>query len=101
MGHEFTFAGPLHAAVNFGQYAYSGYPLNKNAATRKFIPEKGSSDYNDLQSAPEKFVLDTIGTLAGTLKILTTLELLVTHSVDEEYIGSRNDSNWTSDPKVN
>lgn len=93
-------AGPYHAALNFGQVAYAGYPLNKPSGTRRLVPEKGSAEYNDLQKDPETFFLSTITPATKALIVMTVIELLATHSVDEEYIGTRNTDDWTSDLKV-
>lgn len=94
------FAGPFHAALNFGQYAYAGYPLNKPSGTRRLVPEKGSAEYNELQKDPDTFFLSTISTPTQALSVMTTIELLATHSADEEYIGTRNTDDWTSNVKV-
>ena len=38
-------ASALHASVNFGQYDYAGYPLNRPTLCRSFIPREGSFAY--------------------------------------------------------
>lgn len=38
-----------HAAVNFGQYTYGGYMPNHPSMTRKFIPEPGTPEWEQLQ----------------------------------------------------
>lgn len=93
-------AGPNHASLNFGQWTYSGFPLNKPSLARRFVPEKGSKEYKELQKNVSKFVFSTIPSNKQTTQILTVLELLSTHAVDEEYIGTRNEPNWISDPEV-
>ncbi|GAU50603.1 hypothetical protein TSUD_410130 [Trifolium subterraneum] len=37
-------ASALHAAVNFGQYPYGGYILNRPTKSRRYMPEKGSTE---------------------------------------------------------
>lgn len=93
-------AGPSHAALNFGQWAYSGFPLNKPSVIRKFMPEKGSKDYEALQEDKVKYFLSAIPSNSQATGVMTVLEILATHSPDEEYIGTRNTTNWTSDPEV-
>ncbi|KAE8710550.1 Detected protein of confused Function [Hibiscus syriacus] len=44
----------LHAASNFGQYPYAGYPPNRPTITRRFMPEKGTPEYTELESNPDK-----------------------------------------------
>jgi len=34
-------ASALHAAVNFGQYPYGGFILNRPTLSRRLMPEKG------------------------------------------------------------
>ncbi|CAM6126501.1 unnamed protein product [Calypogeia fissa] len=93
-------AGPFHAALNFGQYAYAGYPLNKPSGTRKFVPEKGSAEYDELQKDPETFILSTICAASQAMSVMLTIELLATHSADEVYIGTQNSPDWTADPRT-
>ncbi|KAG6543658.1 hypothetical protein Mapa_014841 [Marchantia paleacea] len=93
-------AGPHHAAVNFGQYAYAGFMPNKPPMTRKFIPEVGSPEYQELIADPEKYILSSsTSELAATI-VMATIELLATHAIDEEYVGHRNSSDWTSDDRL-
>ncbi|KAK7261670.1 hypothetical protein RIF29_27986 [Crotalaria pallida] len=92
-------ASALHAAVNFGQYPYGGYILNRPTLSRKFIPEKGSAEYAELTKNPEKYVLSTITGKKETLIDLTVIEILSKHASDEVYLGQRDDGgeNFTSD----
>nr|BAM95905.1 lipoxygenase [Ricciocarpos natans] len=93
-------AGPHHAAVNFGQYAYAGFMPNRPSCCKKLIPEKGSSDETKMLEAPEKWLMNTISTQIATTIVMTVIELLSTHAVDEEYQGKRLNDNWTSHPEI-
>ncbi|XP_059652432.1 probable linoleate 9S-lipoxygenase 5 [Cornus florida] len=90
-------ASALHAAVNFGQYPYGGYPPNRPAMSRRFIPEPGTPDYDELDSAPTKAFLKTItGQLLSVLGI-SLIEILSKHSSDEVFLGQRDTLEWTTD----
>ncbi|CAI8607975.1 unnamed protein product [Vicia faba] len=68
-------ASALHAAVNFGQYPYGGYILNRPTKSRRLMPEKGSAEYDELSKNFQK-----------------------AHASDEQYLGQRNEGDlWTSD----
>ncbi|KAI5422526.1 hypothetical protein KIW84_045825 [Lathyrus oleraceus] len=41
-------ASTLHATINFGQYLYGGYILNRPTKNRRLMPEKGSVEYDEL-----------------------------------------------------
>lgn len=53
-------ASALHAAVNFGQYPYGGYPPNSPSMSRRLMLEKGTQEYNELVENPDKAFLKTI-----------------------------------------
>ncbi|WRX23113.1 Lipoxygenase [Theobroma cacao] len=47
-------ASAPHAAVNFGQFAYAGYSLNRPTLSRRLMPEKGTPEYAELEKNPDK-----------------------------------------------
>ncbi|CAI8607972.1 unnamed protein product [Vicia faba] len=91
-------ASALHAAVNFGQYPYGGYILNRPTKSRRFMPEKGTHEYDELAKNYEKVYLSTITPKNDTLTDLTIIEILSRHASDEQYLGERIEGDvWTSD----
>jgi hypothetical protein len=89
-----------HAAVNFGQYAYTGYMPNHPSMTRQFVPEPGTKEWELLQKDPERFYLDSISSETQATSVMSTIEILSTHALDEEYLGQRNTPNWSNDERV-
>ncbi|KAK7258866.1 hypothetical protein RIF29_24454 [Crotalaria pallida] len=90
-------ASALHAAVNFGQYPYAGYLPNRPTISRRFMPVKGTPEYDELVEYPEKAFLKTITAQLQTLLGISVIELLSRHSSDEVYLGQRGTPHWTSD----
>ena len=90
-------ASALHAAVNFGQYPYAGYLPNRPTVSRRFMPEPGTPEYNELESNPELAFLKTITAQFQTLLGVSLIEILSRHSTDEVYLGQRDTPDWTSD----
>ncbi|XP_024025452.1 probable linoleate 9S-lipoxygenase 5 [Morus notabilis] len=90
-------ASALHAAVNFGQYPYAGYLPNRPTVSRRFMPEKGTPEYEELQSDPDKAFLKTITAQLQTLIGISIIELLSRHASDEVYLGQRDTPEWTTD----
>ncbi|TYG86381.1 hypothetical protein ES288_A13G129900v1 [Gossypium darwinii] len=90
-------ASALHAAVNFGQYPYAGYLPNRPTISRRFMPEKGTPEYTELESNPDKVFLKTITAQLQTLLGISLIEILSRHSSDEVYLGQRANPEWTSD----
>ncbi|GLT28911.1 hypothetical protein SLA2020_038130 [Shorea laevis] len=90
-------ASALHAAVNFGQYPYAGYLPNRPTISRRFMPEKGTPEYHELETNPEKAFLKTITAQLQTLLGISLIEILSRHSSDEVYLGQRDTPEWTSD----
>lgn len=92
-------ASALHAAINFGQYPYAGYPPNHPAMSRQFMPEEGTSDYEELKTDPDKAFLKTFTSQLWTVLGMTLIEILSRHTSDEIYLGQRDSHEWTSDTK--
>ncbi|XP_059437178.1 probable linoleate 9S-lipoxygenase 5 [Corylus avellana] len=93
-------ASALHAAVNFGQYPYAGYLPNRPTLSRRFMPEKGTPEYDELKSDPDKVFLKTITAQLQTLLGVSLIEILSTHSSDEVYLGQRDTPEWTLDAEA-
>ncbi|OIW11835.1 hypothetical protein TanjilG_14647 [Lupinus angustifolius] len=93
-------ASALHAAVNFGQYPYGGYILNRPTISRRLIPEQGTPEYDELVKSPQTAYLRTITPKYQTIVDLSVIEILSRHASDEVYLGENNDPNWTSDSKA-
>ncbi|XVE89678.1 hypothetical protein DITRI_Ditri20bG0015300 [Diplodiscus trichospermus] len=90
-------ASALHAAVNFGQYAYEGYFPNRPSLSRRLMPEKGSDEYEELEKNPEKAFFRTMSTQLQALTVTVVLETLSNHASDEVYLGQRTSDIWTTD----
>ncbi|KAL3381889.1 hypothetical protein AABB24_001801 [Solanum stoloniferum] len=90
-------ASALHAAVNFGQYPYGGYLVNRPTLSRKLMPEAGSAEYEELKTNPDKVFLKTIVPQLQTLLGISVLEILSRHASDEVYLGQRDTPEWTKD----
>jgi linoleate 9S-lipoxygenase len=93
-------ASALHAAVNFGQYPYGGYILNRPTLSRRFIPEPGTPEYDEMVKSPQKAYLRTITPKYQTLVDLSVIEILSRHASDEVYLGERDNKFWTSDSRA-
>ncbi|KAL6188766.1 hypothetical protein ACLB2K_040157 [Fragaria x ananassa] len=90
-------ASALHAAVNFGQWPYAGYLLNRPTISRRFMPEPGTAEYAELETNPDVAFLKTITSQLQTLLGVSLIEVLSRHATDEIYLGQRDTPEWTSD----
>ncbi|KAL6964786.1 Lox4p [Sarracenia purpurea var. burkii] len=90
-------ASALHAAVNFGQYPYAGYLPNRPTLSRRFMPEPGTPEYEEMETNPDKAFLKTITAQLQTLLGISLIEILSRHSSDEVYLGQRAAAEWTTD----
>eukprot|EP00879_Flechtneria_rotunda_P002517 GHRR01002715.1.p1 GENE.GHRR01002715.1~~GHRR01002715.1.p1 ORF type:complete len:939 (-),score=220.64 GHRR01002715.1:462-3278(-) len=81
-----------HAAVNFGQYDYSGWPVTHASLCRKPAPAPGTDDWKELTSATgtkfEQLLLTWLSPPAIATKVMSTVKLLSSHSKDEQYLTS-------------
>ncbi|KAL2547182.1 Lipoxygenase 6 [Forsythia ovata] len=79
-------ASGQHAAINFGQYPFGGYPPNRPTLVRKLIPQEGDPDYNEFLLDPEYTFLTSLPTQLQATKVMAVQDTLSTHSPDEEYL---------------
>ncbi|KAL6964783.1 Lox4p [Sarracenia purpurea var. burkii] len=93
-------ASALHAAVNFGQYPYGGYLPNRPGMTRRFLPEPGTAEYDELESNPEKAFFKTVTPQLQSILGISLIEILSRHSSDEVFLGQRETPEWTRDKEA-
>ncbi|GJT30378.1 probable linoleate 9S-lipoxygenase 5 [Tanacetum coccineum] len=87
----------LHAAVNFGQYPYGGYPPNRPTLSRRLMPEPNTREYDELREDPNKVFLKTVTPQLQSLISVSLIEILSRHTSDEIYLGERECPEWTMD----
>lgn len=94
-------ASAFHASVNFGQYAYSGYPPNRPTQFRKDIPWEGTFEYAEFITDPDKYYLKALpGKLNMSLSV-ALMEVLSRHASDEVYLGQRSSTTvWINNEMV-
>nr|KJB22662.1 hypothetical protein B456_004G059500 [Gossypium raimondii] len=74
----------LHAAVNFGQYGYGGWPPNRPMLLRKFLPrDEEIKEDKDIFKFVEEMLPDKF-----QMKLaIAVMDLLSRHTSDEVYLG--------------
>ncbi|XP_074275409.1 linoleate 13S-lipoxygenase 2-1, chloroplastic-like [Silene latifolia] len=82
-----------HAAVNFGQYSYGGYFPNRPTLTRTNMPTEDPTEeeWKLFSKKPEAALLKCFPSQIQATRVMTILDVLSTHSPDEEYIGDNMD----------
>ncbi|XP_010913914.3 linoleate 13S-lipoxygenase 2-1, chloroplastic [Elaeis guineensis] len=92
-----------HAAVNFGQYHYAGYFPNRPSIVRKNMPveDKNETDFAKFLHKPEFALLGSLPSQIQAAKVIAVLDVLSSHSPDEEYLGGEPELAWKDEPKIN
>ncbi|KAJ3679030.1 hypothetical protein LUZ60_017041 [Juncus effusus] len=92
-----------HAAVNFGQYHYAGYFPNRPTIARKNMPDEDETleDFAKFWKKPERALLKTFPSQIQATVVMSILDILSSHSPDEEYIGAEPEPAWQTDPVIN
>ncbi|GAB2276978.1 hypothetical protein Dimus_011687 [Dionaea muscipula] len=91
-----------HAAVNFLQYTYAGYFPNRPTIARTKMPSEDPTEeeWNKFLDKPYLTLLESFPSKIQATKVMAVLDILSTHSPDEEYIGDRIEPSWAEDPAV-
>lgn len=91
-----------HAAVNFGQYDYAGYFPNRATIARTNVPTEDPKpeEWKYFLEKPEGTLLQCLPTKVQATKVMTILDVLSSHSPDEEYIGEMSEPSWSEDPYI-
>ncbi|KAB5537817.1 hypothetical protein DKX38_015350 [Salix brachista] len=87
-------------AVNFGQYPYAGYLPNRPTISRRFMPELGTPEYDELAENLDVAFLKPIISQLQTLLGVSLVEILSRHSTDEVCLGQRDALEWTLDSEL-
>ncbi|XP_076901093.1 lipoxygenase 1, chloroplastic-like [Bidens hawaiensis] len=94
-------ASAQHAALNFGQYPYSGYIPNLPPLMRRLIPDETDPEYTSFFEDPQSYFLSALPSMLQSTKYMAVVDTLSTHSPDEEYIGERQQTDtWTGDAEM-
>ncbi|KAI4324284.1 hypothetical protein L6164_023836 [Bauhinia variegata] len=91
-----------HAAVNFGQYTYGGYFPNRPTIARTNMPTEDPSEeeWKAFLRKPERALLNCFPSQLQATRVMAVLDILSTHSPDEEYIGEKMEPSWANDPVI-
>ncbi|KAL5976042.1 Lipoxygenase 2, chloroplastic [Asimina triloba] len=82
-------ASAHHAAVNFGQYSYGGYFPNRPSILRTNMPieDEACEQFKRFWERPERELLEGFPSQFQATLVMAILDVLSTHSQDEEYLG--------------
>ncbi|GAB2287016.1 hypothetical protein Dimus_021404 [Dionaea muscipula] len=91
-----------HAAVNFVQYTYGGYFPNRPTIARTKMPTEDPTEeeWNHFLDKPYVALLQSFPSQIQATTVMAVLDILSTHSPDEEYIGDQMEPSWAEDPPV-
>nr|CAB3481393.1 unnamed protein product [Digitaria exilis] len=96
-------ASAHHAAVNFGQYDFGGYFPNRPSIARTNMPVEEPVDaaaYAAFLDNPDQALRECFPSQVQATLVMAVLDLLSTHSPDEEYLGGPETAPWNDDGEV-
>jgi len=94
-------ASAQHAALNYGQYPYGGHIPIRPPLMRKLVPKEDDPEYAKFVADPEKYFLSALPSRFQSTRFMAVIDILSTHSIDEEYLGERKDlSTWSGDSEI-
>ncbi|XP_076913447.1 lipoxygenase 2, chloroplastic-like [Bidens hawaiensis] len=91
-----------HSAVNFGQYDFAGYFPNRPTIARTKMPDEDPIDeeWQSFIKRPEDALLKCFPSQFQAIQVMSVLDVLSSHSVDEEYIGGNIEAAWEAEPAI-
>ncbi|KAI7754640.1 hypothetical protein M8C21_021508 [Ambrosia artemisiifolia] len=91
-----------HSAVNFGQYDFAGYFPNRPTIARTKMPNEDPTDeeWQSFIKRPEDMLLNSFPSQIQATKVMAVLDVLSSHSPDEEYIGGTIEPAWDAEPAI-
>ncbi|KAI9120076.1 hypothetical protein K1719_009045 [Acacia pycnantha] len=93
-------ASAMHASINYGQYAYSGYPPGRPTLCRQFVPDEGTNEFAEFLKDPDSFFLKMLpGRFEMSLGV-ALVEVLSQHTCDEVYLGCQPSPEWIDNEGV-
>ncbi|VAI25290.1 unnamed protein product [Triticum turgidum subsp. durum] len=96
-------AAAHHAAVNFGQYDFGGYFPNRPSIARTKMPVEEPVDDAALKKFldnPDEALRECFPSQVQATVVMAVLEVLSSHSPDEEYLGGMETAPWGDDTAV-
>lgn len=90
-------------AVNFGQYDFAGYFPNRPTIAQKNMPSEYvhlSEEWKSFIDRPETTLMHTFPSQAQASKVMAILDVLSTHSPNEEYISAHMEAASNYDPEI-
>ncbi len=80
-----------HAAVNFGQYTFTGYFPNRPTIARTNMPTEDPSHevWKNFLRKPEGALLECFPSQIQATRMMAVMDILSNHSPDEEYLGEK------------
>ncbi|KAD6453921.1 hypothetical protein E3N88_08627 [Mikania micrantha] len=91
-----------HSAVNFGQYDFGGYFPNRPTIARTKMPNEDPIDeeWQSFIRRPEDALLKCFPSQIQATKVMAILDVLSSHSPDEEYVGGNIEAAWEAEPAI-
>ena len=88
-----------HSAVNFGQYT-GGYLPYRPTIARTKMPNEEPEDWEAFVKDPKDALKNCFALDSQSSKVKSTLNVLSSHSPDEEYIGEKIEVAWEAEPAI-
>ncbi|KAL4355973.1 hypothetical protein HN51_027345 [Arachis hypogaea] len=93
-------ASAQHAAINFGQYAYNGYPPNRPTLCKKFVPMEGTIQFGEFLKDPDKYFLKMLPNRFEMSLVVALFDVLSRHTSDEVYLGCQLSPGWIDSESI-